>query len=390
LTSGPYFFSVSNSTTTGNQSATSANFGQQPFKYPAPAGYKSLCSTNLPTPAIADGSTAMDVKLYTGNNSTQSISGLKFSPDLAWFKGRSGTYWHAVVDSVRGRSSGLSTNSTNAEYTSSAANDLVSFDSTGFTLGPVSNWSSINRNGESLVAWTWDAGSSTVSNTDGTITSQVRANPSAGVSVATWTSASSSTTNSFGHGLAKTPEFIVMKSRNNAGNNSNWWVYHSAIGATKRLYLNTTDAATTTNVWVSGPSSSVVNIKSGAWQPGDWITYAFAPVEGFSAFGSYTGNGSNDGPFVYTGFRPRYLLIKGTSLSHNWYVFDSSRDSYNGVQAFLNPPGSNAESTAAGVLYDFTSNGFKLRSGNGELNGNSYNYIYAAFAEHPFKTSRAR
>jgi len=156
------------------------------------------------------------------------------------------------------------------------------------------------------------------------------------------------------------------------------------------LRLNTTDAATTTNIWVSGPSSSVVNIEAGAWQPGDWITYAFAPVEGFSSFGSYTGNGSNDGPFVYTGFRPRYLLIKGTSLSHNWYVFDSSRDSYNGVQAFLNPPGSNAESTAAGVLYDFTSNGFKLRSGNGELNGNSYNYIYAAFAEHPFKTSRAR
>jgi len=384
LTSGPYFFSVSNSTTTGNQSATSANFGQQPFKYPAPAGYKSLCSTNLPTPAIADGSTAMDVVLYTGNNSTQSISGLKFSPDLAWFKGRSGTYWHAVVDSVRGRSSGLSTNSTNAEYTSSAANDLVSFDSTGFTLGPVSNWSSINRNGESLVAWTWDAGSSTVSNTDGTITSQVRANPTAGCSVVSYTGTGANAT--VGHGLNAVPEMIIVKNRDAA---LNWNAYHVGVDSSSPedyfLRLNFTDAIiASVKRWNNtAPTSSVFSVGTSGNVNGntqDLIAYCFAPVEGFSSFGSFTGSTSNT--FVYTGMRPRWLMIKRTDTTGNWQILDTEREGYN---VDNDPLWANlADQEGTTDIADILSNGFKMRDGA------TGDYIYAAFAEHPFNTSRAR
>ncbi len=236
-----------------------------------------------------------------------------------------------------------------------------------------------------------------MSNTDGTLTSSVRANPTAGVSIATWTSASSSTTNSFGHGLAKTPEFIVMKSRNNIGNNSNWLTYHSALGATKYLRLNTTDAATTTNIWVSGPSSSVVNIEAGAWQPGDWITYTFAPVEGFSSFGSFEGNGSADGPFVYTGMRPKWIMIKDiTTTGGSWVIYDTERDIDNLSTQRLAANSSTQEndntivSNLTTVGFDILSNGFKLKIAGLNHNNSGDTYIYAAFAEHPFKTSRAR
>ena len=383
-----YFFGVSG----GSAGAWTCNFGQQPFKYPL-AGYKSLCSTNLPTPAIADGSTAMDVALYTGNGGTQSISTPNISPDLVWIKRRDTTGQHVLTDIVRGTNSQLYTSSTSNEGSDTTV--VTAFNSAGFELGsgPVS-FGNTNTLNSTYAAWTWDAGSSTVSNTDGTITSQVRANPSAGFSIVSYTGTGANAT--IGHGLNAVPEMIIVKNRDAA---LNWNAYHVGVDSSSPedyfLRLNFTDAIiASVKRWNNtAPTSSVFSVGTSGNVNGntqDLIAYCFAPVEGFSSFGSYTGNGSNDGPFVYTGFRPRYLLIKGTSLSHNWYVFDSSRDSYNGVQAFLNPPGSNAESTAAGVLYDFTSNGFKLRSGNGELNGNSYNYIYAAFAEHPFKTSRAR
>jgi len=368
-------------TSSSNNQTATVNFGQQPFKYPV-AGYKAWCSTNLPTPAIADGSTAMDVALYTGTSSGAVVSTPNMSPDLVWIKDRGNTFNHQLFDTIRGANSALLPNLTSAENN---YNSFTSFDSTGFT---VPNVNGSGADGNNHVAWTWDAGSSTVSNTDGAITSQVRANPTAGVSVVTWTSASSSTTNSFGHGLAKTPEFIVMKSRNNIGNNNNWLTYHSALGATKYLRLNTTDAATTTNIWVSGPSSSVVNIEAGAWQPGDWITYAFAPVEGFSSFGSYTGNGSADGPFVYTGFRPRTIIYKRTDSTGNWSIWDSARTPYNGANARLFADLSLAED--AFYNPDYLSNGFKLRSTNSAANASGGTYVYAAFAEHPFKTSRAR
>lgn len=383
--SGLFTFGISGF---GSSATWTLNFGQQPFKYPV-AGYKSLCSTNLPTPAVADGSTAMDVALYTGTGTAQSISTPNLSPDLVWLKIRNTAGSHGLWDSVRGTSSRLVSNTTGSEDTTVG---VTALSSNGFTVdGPY------NTAPNNWAAWAWDAGSSTVSNTDGTLTSSVRANPTAGVSIATWTSASSSTTNSFGHGLAKTPEFIVMKSRNNIGNNSNWLTYHSALGATKYLRLNTTGGATTTNIWVSGPSSSVVNIEAGAWQPGDWITFAFAPVEGFSAFGSYVGDGSSsNGPFVYTGMRPKWIMIKDTTGSTNhWVIYDTERDTYNESGKRLAANLADQEG-ASGTLgsgiggIDILSNGFKIDIAGGNHNTLNSTYIYAAFAEHPFKTSRAR
>jgi hypothetical protein len=380
LTSGPYFPAVSHY----NSSSGLTNFGQQPFKYPL-AGYKSLCSTNLPTPAIADGSTAMDVKLYTGNSSTQTISGLNFSPDLVWTKSRANAYSHDWWDTVRGVNKLLSSNNTNAESTTT--DGLDSFNSDGFSLGPNED---SNYGIAAAVAWTWDAGSSTVSNTDGSITSSVRANVSAGFSIVT--ASPSGTADTYGHGLGVTPSLIISKRRDGSGA---WYVRTSFLAnpGSHYLILNTTDAvATDTSAWANtAANSSVITVNASYLYGGsaDLISYCFAPVEGFSSFGSYTGNGSTDGPFVYTGFRPRWVMIKESSASgNNWNIWDAERDTYNVTSKQLKASAAGAEVT--NVFADFVSNGFKIPVSTGGINGASRTYIYAAFAEHPFKTSRAR
>jgi hypothetical protein len=318
------------------QSSITANFGQRPFAYTAPSGFKALCTTNLPEPTIADGSTVMDVKTFTGNHPTgQSITSLNFSPDFVWLKDRAGTNWHYVFDTIRGTEKAIFTNATNAENTYSGT--LTSFNSDGFTLG---SDNATNQNGNGYVAWCWDAGSSTVTNTQGSITSQVRANASAGFSVVTYTGTGSLTA-TFGHGLGVTPGFFIIKNRSSS---CNWMGYHSATGKDAYYDFNTTNAVQTTipNIWgTSGPSSSLITV-TGPYllnnQSGqNYVCYAWSPVAGYSSFGSYTGNGSSDGPFVFTGHRSRFLMIKRTDSASDWMMFDALRPSYNAITGQLSP-----------------------------------------------------
>ena len=361
------------------------NFGQRPFAYTAPSGFKALCTTNLPEPTIADGSTVMDVALYTGNGSTQTISGLNFDPDLVWIKRRSGAIDHALYDTVRTATKQLESNTTTAETTE--ATGLTAFATGGFSLGALAQ---VNTSSATYAAWTWDAGTSTVTNTQGSITSQVRANASAGFSVVTYTGTSAPA--SIGHGLGVAPTFAIIKRRDFA---QDWYVSTTVIsGLLDYLALNKTSASAWTGVSV--PSSTVFNLGTGESNNAlgsTYVGYCFAPVAGYSSFGRYTGNGLADGPFVYTGFRPKYLLWKSTG-SGQWFIHDTSRSPYNFSDLELVAETSGAEYSAngagAGQRLDFLSNGFKVRTSNIASNSNGVTYIYAAFAEHPFSISRAR
>ena len=375
---GIHYPAVSNALSTVT---CSANFGQRPFAYQAPSGFKALCTTNLPTPTIEDGSTAMDVALYTGNGSTQTISGLEFSPDLAWIKVRSTNNDHMLYDTVRGDFKKLSSNSTDAENTNTSQ---LSFNSDGFSLGSANKVNALN---ETFVAWNWDAGSSTVSNTDGSITSSVRTSASSGFSIVTWT-APTTYPYTLGHGLSAKPELIIAKRRSIV---SDWYVYHSSLGATKVLFLNKTDAQLTTSApWNdTEPTSSVFTAGLSFDNSETMIAYCFAPVEGYSAFGSYTGNGDPDGPFVYTGFRPRWILQKRTDTAGSWLLLDTARDPYNvgRNELFANLSAAEYDNTS---LIDVLSNGFKIRATFANMNASNATYIYAAFAENPFSIARAR
>jgi len=386
LTDGTWMPAVTAYDSSGNPA--SINFGQRPFAYTAPSGYKALCTTNLPDPTIADGTDYMDAALYTGNGTTQTISGLGFSPDLVWTKARSAANSHALWDTVRGVEKRLISNATDAEAT--RAGGLTAFTSDGFTHGDDSTG---NASSTTYVAWTWDAGTSTVSNTDGSITSSVRANASAGFSVVTYTGTGSAAT--VGHGLGVAPSLLIVKQRNAV---RGWSVYHKDIGASYYLELQRTDAkgGPYSGLWNdTAPTSTVFSILNDGGSNasgGTYVAYCFAPVEGYSAFGSYTGNGSADGPFVYCGFRPRFLLIKRTDTSgYPWVIVDAARDGYNLTYKWLEPNSSSAEQTTQPVAdADFLSNGFKLRGNGNTTNQSSGTYIYFAVAESPFQYARAR
>jgi len=365
-----------------------ANFGQSPFAYAAPSGFKALNTANLPTPTIEDPSTVMDVALWTGNGTSTTISGLGFSPDLVWTHERSGTSGAGLWNTVVGQSKYLSPSVTNAEFTTTT--EFTSFNSDGFTVGASTM---TNENGQTSVAWTWDAGTSNATNTSGSITSTVRANTSAGFSVLTYNAGplSASTGATVGHGLGIAPQFIIIKDRDDS---NPWGIYHASLGPGKGLLFSTAAEQVASTWWNNtAPTSSVFSINSDIYataQPNhDYVAYCWAPVEGYSAFGSYTGNGSTDGPFVYTGFRPRYLLVKRTNAVASWGVWDSARDLYN-VTEFGLQPNTNSAEYSGGNYKDFLSNGFKMKDGGADTNGNGSTYIYAAFAEHPFRSSRAR
>jgi hypothetical protein len=363
------------------------NFGQRQWAYAAPAGFKALCTTNLPEPTIADGSTAMDVALYTGNGSTQTISGLNFSPDFGWFKRRGpSAASHFLFDQVRGAGKFLVSNTTAAEGNDSVYT-LQSFNSDGYTMG---NTGAMNESGSTYVVWSWDAGSSTVTNTAGSITSQVRANASAGFSIVTYTGGGVGST--MGHGLGVTPSLIIAKSRTATGN----WSVNGNVGGlvygTNKLVLNLTDAiAADTNEITAANSTTFTGGGSAATSGSgvSYVAYCFAPVAGYSAFGSYTGNGSaTAGPFVYTGFRPRWILIKRSDASNDWLLTDSARLGYNTRNELIWANGSSAEIQIEHL--DILSNGFKIRTTNPGWNASGGTYIYCAFAESPFQYARAR
>ena len=369
------------------------NFGQRPFTYTPPTGYVALNTNNLPTPTIPNGAAYMAATTFTGNVSTNVINnganttlGTSFQPDMVWLKSRSNANNHTLYDSIRGINDILYPNLTVAAINS--ANNLTSFNTNGYTLG--ANENSNDNSGESSVGWSWKAGGTSSSNTSGSITSTVSANTTAGFSVVTYTG-NGTISATVGHGLGVAPNMIIVKLRSAAG--GSWQTYHSSIGATGTVYLDLT-SATATNIgfWNNtAPTSSVFSIgNSGSANVNGstFVAYCFAAVSGYSAFGSYTGNGSTDGPFVYVGFRPRYVMVKGTGIA-NWYVWDSSRSTYNVMNETLYPNLSNAEGGSGGIV-DFLSNGFKLRTTGTDVNGSGNTIIYAAFAENPYKFALAR
>ena len=343
------------------------------------------------TYAIPDGRTVMAATLYTGNATARTIAntvnGISFQPDLVWLKMRSsGSYLnHHLVDSVRGDGKVLYSNLTNAE--DNLGSTVIYTTSTGFGL---SAGVGVNENSQSLVGWQWNAGGSTVTNTDGTISAQVRANPTAGFSVVTYTGNGTSGA-TIGHGLGVAPSMIIVKQRSGV---SNWPVYHknmSATPTTGTVWLNVTNAFQAPAMWSSAPTSSVFSITTDPDvnnNTSTYVAYCFAAVAGYSAFGSYTGNGSADGPFIYTGFRPAFVMMKRTNSTGNWPMIDSSRIGYNINNNDLYASLSQAEATS--TVADLLSNGFKLRWTSGEANASGGTYIYMAFAENPFKNSLAR
>jgi hypothetical protein len=325
----------------------------------------------------------MDVVTYTGTGAARSITGLGFSPDFVWVKSRDEANTHNLYDIVRGTGKELVSNTTAAE--ASYGNSLTSFDSTGFGLGEAS-W--MNGSSKAYVAWTWDAGSSTVTNTQGSISSQVRANASAGFSVITYTGTGSSAT--IGHGLGAAPQFFLIKRRNAT---SSWIAWHTSIGNSDILRLESTNATQTiSGFWQNTrPTSSLIYLDADGTVNGSgdtYVAYCFAPVAGYGAFGSYTGNGSADGSFTYLGFLPKLILIKRTDTTSNWTMLDTLREGYNVDNDPLYPNLSDAEGTTD--LLDINSNGFKLRTTDASVNASGGTYIFAAWASNPFQYSRAR
>jgi hypothetical protein len=364
------------------------NFGQRPFTYTPPTGYKALNTYNLPDSTIKKGNTVMDATLYTGTGASLSITNAgAFKPDFVWMKGRSNVRNNNLYDSVRGTTKELSSNSTGAESTNSTG--LTAFNSNGWTIGSDGG---INTSSETYVGWQWQAGQGTnTSNTSGSITSTVSVNTTAGFSVVTYTGTGANAT--VGHGLGVAPRMIIFKSRSAA---QNWAVYHASIGATQYLRLNGTLAATTDSTFMNNtsPTSSVFSVGSSSdvnANTGTFVAYCWAEIAGFSKFGSYTGNASTDGPFIYTGFRPKFVMIKCSSSTTNsvWVIKDTSRNLYNTANANLYADQSLAEDTTSTVNTDLLSNGFKLRGTYPGVNA-AQTYIYMAFAENPFKNSNAR
>jgi hypothetical protein len=356
---------------TGGGITASLNAGQRPFVATAPSGFKALCTTNLQTPSIKNPSTAMDVVTYTGTGASNSISSLNFSPDLVWIKNRGTTTNHAIYDTTRGSQIQLSSNTTGDEITSSTG--ITSFDANGFTVGTSTL---VNTSGTQYVAWLWDK--SAVS----------------GFDIVAYTGNGSN--RNISHNLGVAPKMIIVKARTTTGADQGWPVWHTSISNTTYLTLSTTSAtATGTDYWNStSPTSSVFSVGTNAavnLNNDTYIAYCFSEIESYSKFGSYTGNGSSDGPFVWCGFRPKWVMIKLANSIDSWVIHDTNRNPNNPMNLHLYPNSPIPEYTAGSTFYlDFVSNGLKIRSNDVMFNGLNNTYIFAAFAEAPFKYARAR
>ena len=321
--------------------------------------------------------------LYTGNATARSITGVGHQPDLVWIKPRdNGTWSNNLTDVVRGAGYGLFSDLTNAQYNYGTGTDgsVRTFDSDGFSLG---NKTQVNNNGSNIVAWNWKAGGGQgSSNTDGSInTTYTSVNTTAGFSISQYTGTGSVGT--IGHGLGAVPKMIITKPYSTTGQ---WYTYHASLGNTHYLDLVSTAAAgDDAEMWNdTSPTSSVFTVGVNGNTNGSGkttIAYAFAEKTGYSKFGSYTGNGNADGTFVYTGFKPAFMMIKITSGTSNWRIFDNKRIGYNVDNNPLYPNVNNAEGTEDNI--DILSNGFKWRTTDGALNGSGSSYIFMAFAEAP-------
>ena len=367
-------------------------------------GFKNLSLANLDDPAIADPSAHFQTTLYTGNGSTQSINqsgNSTFQPDWVWIKNRDAADAHVLTDAVRGATKILASNATTAETTD--ADTLTAFESDGFALGDDDK---VNTNTEDYVAWQWKANGSGSSNTDGSVTSTVSANTTAGFSICKFNPGGNSNI-TFGHGLGVAPRMVFVK---NLEDTTNWQVLNVDMGAGKKIFLNASTApATDTNMWQNtAPTSTVVSVGTSQTTAEEHIAYCFADVEGYCKIGDYEGNGSTDGPFVYTGFKPRFILFRRYDGADGWSLIDTARGSGN----FGSPAGTAGDNPTAGNDMNnkinandafaeednptgsrrcsYYSNGFKVRNTNTAMNASGGDYFYLAIAESPFKTATAR
>ena len=338
-----------------------------------------------------------DTVTFTGNGSTgQSITSLEFQPDLIWLKNRSATNNHAMVNSVVGRAKGLYPDSNSAEFNSSTGRDVASFDISGFTVGEPEQASSTNNNGSNIVAWCWKAGgSSTVTNNDGNNTSQVSVNAEAGFSILTYTGNGTNNSNiTMGHGLGKKPGWVIIKNRDSTADFVTWitGIGGSADDNQKNLGLNVTSQAGQNSDQFRYTDSSVIAVRSTDSTNGkvnkngdNYVAFCWIEIPGYSKFGSYTGNGSTDGPMVDLGFRPAYILLKRADGGAPWRIFDNKRpdiSEYNNNTYRLHADDTTVEATSIPYM-DFLSNGFKIKDNGSYINGSGNDYVYATFAAQP-------
>ena len=318
-----------------------------------------------------------NTKLYTGNGSTQSITGVGFQPDFTWLKSRNNTYDNFLYDAVRGQGKYLQSNRTSAE---ADTDQMTSFDSDGYTVG-VTGGVATNGSGSTMASWNWKANGAGSANTAGSINSTVSANTTSGFSIVSYTGTGSLAT--VGHGLGVAPAMIIIKNRSTT---NGWEVYHQSLGNTKYMQLHTTSAeGTSATRWNNtSPTSTVftVNTEGGVNSSGgNLIAYCFSEVKGYSKFSSYTGNGNADGTFVYTGFKPAFVMLKNTTTAASWLMYDNKRLGYNVDNNELVANTSAAEETYDQI--DILSNGFKMRANGTSTNKSGDTFIYMAFAEAP-------
>ena len=344
-----------------------------------------MAFTNIDNPELY-----FQAKLYSGNASTNAITldgSENMRPDWLWIKCRSHADSSQLFDVLRGTNA-LRSDDTHADADASS-NGFTSFDSDGFTLNGSNGGGNVNNSGRTYVAWNWNANGSGSSNSDGSITSSVSANTTAGFSIVSYTgSNANSNVGTVGHGLGAAPKMLIIKDRD-AGD-SDWIIFHGDIGTNKQLDLNNNGAeVTNTNTWNNtAPASSVFTIGNNSYvnnNGNDFIAYCFVEKQGYSKFGQYSGNGSNDGTYVYTGFSPSWVMTKRNDSTQNWEIYDNKRDSFNEPDGRLRANLNNAEDDQTGC--DFLSNGFKWRNNNDSKNTSSATYIYMAFAESPFVNS---
>jgi hypothetical protein len=373
LTGGGYFPYAGSLT---NAKIIYANFGQRPFTYTPPAGFRALNTNNLPTPSIVNGANFMAATTYTGNAAARSLSNavnsVSFQPGLVWIKSRTpGATNHALFDSTRGTTKYLSSDTTAAETTLSQS--LTAFNADGFSLG--TDTTLVNANANSYIAWQW------------------RESITAGLDVVSY--AGTGVDRTVAHNLGVAPAMIIVK-RSQTGATSNWQVRHTSIAAANSIQLNSTNqAAAAATVWNStAPTSSVFSLGTSTDVNASgisYVAYCFAEIAGFSKFGSYTGNGSADGPFVFCGFRPRFVMVKRTDAGNDWVILDTSRNTYNFADSILWADLANVETSGtATTSIDCLSNGFKSRGAGSSINATGGTYIFAAFAEVPSKYALAR
>ena len=391
------------------------NAGQSAFNTAAPTGFSPMSTANLPDSAVSDPADQFDIGLWAGNNTDgRAITGYNFGPDWVWIKARNNDYSHNWTDAVRGAGQFIQSNTTDAQVAGPGAfGSTLAFTSDGFTLdnGTSSNLF-VNQTGTNYVGWAWNANGSGSSNGDGSITSTVSANTTSGFSIIRWTGTASNGT--IGHGLGVQPTLYILK---NTATTNSWIIGSTLYAATAYLSINNTDALATGDAAVfnsTHATSSVINLgtnvgTNGSSGSNNMICYAFANVEGFSKIGTYEGNGSSsDGPFVYTGFKPRWIMFRRYDAGDGWSILDTARGSGN----FGSAAGSTGKDPTAGNEMNnkinandhfgeednsggsrkcsFLSNGFKVKNTNTAMNASGGDYLYMAFAESPFETATAR